>query len=458
MKASRSIVLGVLVASQAGFAAPPGSEVIAARTDALVENVLAKPGAVGFSVAVARGQEFILAKGYGLAEAEHRAPANADTLFRIGSITKQYTAAAIMWLVQDLQIELDDPITKFMPEYPTQGNTVTFRHLLNHTSGIKSYTSIPGFMEQRTSRDMPHEELLNVFQNEPFDFKPGEKWSYNNSGYYLLGVILEKITGQRYGDFLYERFFHKNGLRHTRYDSNSEIIANRAQGYRFINGTIANDQHMAVSIPFAAGGLIASAQDLVKWQMLLHQGRIVRDDAYQMMIKPGTLNSGEAFDYGFGLAIMQFEGRRMIAHGGGIFGFNSMLLYLPDDQIHVAVISNSEAASSEKLAFDIARAALGIEKPPVKDLSLTEAEMKLYLGQYKFQAIPLELRVFIEDGKLMSQATNQSKIRLLAQGEHEFRADFDNDVKLIFTVENGIAKSFMLHQGGAQLVADRMPD
>jgi CubicO group peptidase (beta-lactamase class C family) len=449
------LVVCLLALSQSLAAAPPSYEQIIAKTDSLVSDALKQPGAVGFSVAIARGDDVILGKGYGLAELEHKVPANESTMFRIGSITKQYTAAAIMWLVQDERLALDESITAYLADYPTQGNNITIRHLLNHTSGIRSYTSIPGFMNDRTAHEMTHDQLLDVFKNEPFDFKPGERWLYNNSGYYLLGVIIEKVVGQSYEDFLYERFFHKSGLRETRYDSSTEIIANRAQGYRIHDGKLANDQHAAMSIPGAAGGLIASARDLVKWSMLLHDRKIVRDDAYQQMIEPGTLNNGQKLDYGFGLAITQFEGKKMIAHGGGIFGFNSMLLYLPDDQVHVAVISNSEVASSEKLAMEIARAALGIEKPAVKDLALTEAQMKPYLGNYKFQAIPLELRVFIEDGKLMSQATNQPKIRLLPQGEHEFRADFDHDVKLVFTLENDQATSFMLHQGGAQLIATR---
>lgn len=434
---------------------PSDSEVVT-QVDALVAKALTQPGAVGFSVAIARGDQIILSKGYGLAEAEHDVVANADTLFRIGSITKQYTAAAIMKLIEQGKMTLDDDMTKYLPKYPTQGNTVTIRNLLNHTSGIQSYTEDDTFMERRTANELTHDEMLAEFQDDPFDFKPGEKQSYNNSAYYLLGMIIENVSGKTYADYLQDEFFTPLGLKHSRYDSSSEVIKNRAQGYAFRQGQLINDKPIAMSIPGAAGALLCSAGDLVKWQIALVGGEVVSVESFELMTTPTTLPNGETIDYGFGLAMEEYRDHPWIGHGGGIFGFNSMMKYFPEHRLHIAVISNSQAARSGALLDQIANIALGIPPEQVGDLPLTEEQMQRFVGSYQFDQIPLDTSIFIKEGKLMAQATNQDAFRLLYQGEGEFRADFDHDVKLIFTTDGDKAASFVLHQGGGRIQAKRI--
>ena len=453
-----SISLALVVASAQVVAQPPSDTELIRQVDELTSAALKQPGAVGFSVAVARGNTMIVAKGYGLAEVEHQVSADADTMFRIGSITKQYTAAAIMRLHEQGKLGLDDDMHEFLPDFPTQGNTVTIRHLLTHTSGIHSYTSDGEFMHKRTGLELTHDQLLAEFKDDPFDFAPGEKWAYNNSGYYLLGMIIEKISGKPYGEFVEDEFFTPLNLTRTRYDSTPQVIKNRAQGYRWENDNLLNDLSMAMSIPGGAGGLIASAQDMVRWQIALTSGQVVSAESFKQMCTPVTLSNGKTKDYGFGLVMKEHRGQPYIGHGGGIFGFNSMMSYFPNQQLHIAVVSNSQDASSGDLLNQIANVALGLPKEEIRDLELTAEQMHRYLGTYKLADIPLEAKVFARDGKLFAQATDQPEFRLMSQGEHEFRADFDPSVKLVFAPDGDLAPSFMLHQGGGKIMATRIPE
>src|SRR5678815_3594034 len=224
------------------MAEPPTDEALAAAVDKIAADALAKPGGAGLSVAVWRKDHFVVAKGYGLAEAEHETKADADTMFRIGSITKQFTAAAIMKLVEQGKVGLDESITKYLPTYNTQGRLITVRNLLTHTSGIKSYTEIAKLMREMPEHTFKDAELVALFQDEPLAFEPGSKFAYCNSGYYLLGMIVKEASGKDYCSFLQDEFFTPLKLDHTRCDSNERVVKNRAQGYRLVAGKLANDQ------------------------------------------------------------------------------------------------------------------------------------------------------------------------------------------------------------------------
>lgn len=328
------------------------------RIEELVTEALEQPGAVGLSVAVAIGDELVIAGGYGIAEVEHDVPANVDTMFRIGSVTKQFTSAAVMRLVERGDLELDQLITEYLPDFPTQGHEVTVLHLLTHTSGIKSYTGLGREWQRVVSLELDHQELLALFQDEPFDFAPGERFLYNNSGYYLLGMILEDVTEKSYADLLQTELVQRLGLKRTRYGSNTDLIKNRAQGYQMIDGELANDALIGMSQPGAAGALLSTAKDLVRWQQALVSGKVVSADSYEMMTTPFMLNDGSETKYGFGLGLGIMDGHPVVQHGGGIFGFNSMLAYYPEKMLSVAVISNSEGYSAGDLAARIARAVL----------------------------------------------------------------------------------------------------
>lgn len=436
---------------------PPDDGELIRRVGELAGRAVLDHGAVSFSVAVARGEKVLFAGAFGMADLEHEVAASSGTMFRIGSITKQFTAAAVMRLKDQGKLSLDDDILRFLPDYPTQGHTVTIRHLLTHTSGIGIYTT-PEFMQNRTSLELTPAQVLAEFKDDPFEFAPGEKWSYNNSAYYLLGLIIEKAAGKPYGQFLQDEFFGPLKLTCTRYDSTGEVIRNRAQGYRLEAGRLVNDQPFAMGIPGGAGGLISTAGDLVRWQMALAGGQVVSADSWKEMCTPVVLNGGEVRNYGLGLQLREYRGRKRIGHGGGIAGFNSMLSFFPEQELHIAVISGSEDASASDLADAIAFSALGLVEEEILDLELSADAMRCYAGRYRLEDGSLDAAVFVRDGKLFLQATGQPEFRLKAQGNHEFRADFDTDVKLVFAAGDEPAPSFILHQGGSKIAAKRIPD
>ena len=351
MIALSSLALAALPALQ--------TQALDARIDALVQETLRRPGAVAVSVAVARGGEVLYSKAHGSADLEFVVAADEETMFRIGSVTKQFTAAAILVLQERGKLSVDDPLTRFLPDYPTNGHEITLRHLLTHTSGVPSYTEFGPEWERLVARELPDAELVALWKERPLDFAPGENWHYSNSGYYLLGMVIAKVSGKSYADFLRETFFEPLGLTRTRYDSNGEVIPNRAQGYGWEDGRSWNDRLIGMSQPGAAGALISTAGDLVRWQQALVSGRVLKPESLEEMTLPYMLLNGRETDYGMGLMLRERAGRRCVWHGGGIFGFNSILLYFPDTQLHVAVISNSEGLSAEALGMALAELVLG---------------------------------------------------------------------------------------------------
>lgn len=445
-------LLAALLPAQSG-AAPPAQ--LVERIDAAVQPHLAHPSAVGLAVGVARGGEVVLEKGYGRAELEFDQPAGPATMFRIGSVTKQFTAALVMRSVERGQVALDDPLSKFVPEseFPTGGRAVTIRQLLNHTSGIPSYTDLGDVWQKTIPLELSHAELLALVAGRPFDFEPGTQFRYNNTGYYLLGMVLERVHGKPYARILQEELCTPLGLARTRYDSNSDLIRDRAQGYQTKDGALANDEPIGLSQPGAAGALLSTGGDLVRWSTALTAGKVVKPESYALMVTPTRLPDGSDTGYGFGLMVGEVLGRRCVQHGGGINGFASVLVWFPEDDLHVAVISNSERLSPQRVAKDIVRAVLGIEKAQAKDLPVDAATAQRVAGAYRIEQLDMQLEVRAADGKVTVQAEGQGAFRALWQGEGEFRAEFDTDVRLVFAADG---KSFTLHQGGGVFVAKRV--
>jgi len=316
---------------------------------------------VGLSVAVAKDDVVVFARGYGLAEAEHGVAADEDTMFRIGSITKQFTAAAVCRLVERFELDLDENLDTYDVAFPVQGRSVTLRHLLTHTSGIPSYTDFEAW--RRTGPlELTHEELLGQVRDKPFQFEPGTAFNYNNTGYYLLGVVLERVTGDTYSDHLHGTLFGPLGLARTRYDSNADLIPNRAQGYRMVDGRLANDEPIGLSQPGAAGALASTARDLVAWDVALRTGKVVEPATYAEMTTPYMLANATEVPYGLGLFLNDRNGARCVSHGGGIHGFNSILAHYPDAGISIAVLSNCENFSAEAVEASLAALLLAGEK------------------------------------------------------------------------------------------------
>ena len=274
------------------------------------------------SVLVAQDGKVLLDKGYGSANLEWDIPDSPHTKFRLGSLTKQFTATAILLLEERGKLRTDDLVTKYLPDAPTGWAKITIANLLTHTSGIPNFTSFPDYSTSEATPTTP-EQLVARFRDKPLNFQPGEKWEYSNSGYVLLGYLLEKISGQRYQDFVRDNLFAPLGMTESGYDSHAAIIPHRASGYApGANGPV-NAGYIDMSIPFSAGALYSTTEDLLRWEQGLFGGKVLRAESLKKMTTPFKN------DYGYGLAVRTAHGYTVIEHGGGIEGFNTQLAYDP---------------------------------------------------------------------------------------------------------------------------------
>jgi CubicO group peptidase (beta-lactamase class C family) len=411
------------------------------KIDAIVEEAMTRDQIVGTSIGIQKDGELILAKGYGFADLENRVEATEHTVYRLGSVTKQFTAAAIMILVEQGKIQLDDDLTKYLPDYPTEGHRIIIERLLNHTSGIKGYTEMGEKFWGKARLDLSHEEMIDLFSREPFEFVPGERYQYSNSAYYLLGVIIEKVSGMRYADFLTENIFEPLGLSETYYLYNSPIIENRAEGYEVRKGKVVNDDPLSMRLPFSAGALGSSVMDMLRWQTALEEHRLISAESYQKMKSAGTLNDGTVSTYGYGLDIGSMEGRVKVSHGGGINGFRAQLSHYPEEDLAVVVLCNVGTASPDSLESRITRAVLGIPEKVVRVVELSEEDLAVYAGTYDFGRNPV--RFSIEDGALSVMG-----LRLRPIGNHVFLPTTDDYLEIIFTVEDGKAFAVRMEREG----------
>jgi D-alanyl-D-alanine carboxypeptidase len=323
---------------------------VSARIDQFVKSEMQARRIPGVSLAVARNGKIELLKSYGMANLEHNVPVKPETVFQSGSMGKQFTAAAVMLLVQDGKLSLSDKIATHLPNLSPSWKDITVRHLLTHTAGLGDY---PPEIELR--RDYTEEQLLAAFQKTPLAFAPGEKWDYSNIGYATLGMLIRKITGKFYGDFLRERIFQPLGMTSARVISESDIIPNRAAGYRVVAGEIKNQEWVSPSMNTTAdGSLNLSILDLVKWDAALYTDSPLKQSTLAQIWEPVRLNSGASKGYGFGWFTDNFHNRRVVFHGGAWQGFKSCIIRFPDDKLTVIVLANSWNTREFKLARGVA--------------------------------------------------------------------------------------------------------
>ncbi|MCK5003962.1 MAG: serine hydrolase [Candidatus Aminicenantes bacterium] len=363
----------------------------------------------GAAVLAVKNGKVILRKGYGMADMELNVPMRTEMVFRIGSITKQFTSVGIMMLVEEGKVKLEDLITVYLPEYPLKGKKVTVRHLLNHTSGIKSYTSMPEFGKiMRT--DIEVEKLIDVFKEQPFDFEPGEKYLYNNSGYILLGAIIEKVSGLKYADFIKTRIFDKAGMNSSIYGEAAAIIKNRAKGYGRNDKGVVNSSYLSMTLPYAAGSLLSTVDDLYKWNRSLSTGKLISKKSLKKVYKRTSLNNGEEISYAFGFMNIDFHGYTQIHHGGGINGFITHEVYIPEEEIFVTVLTNSTGnkISPQFVSQWITTLLLGKSYSEDAGRILTEKELNEYVGIYEISKDD-ERSVTREGNKLFTQRTGSIK-------------------------------------------------
>ena len=380
---------------------------LVATIDSIATGPIEDGKIAGASVAVVKGRDTIALKAYGHADLEYRVPTPDRAIYEIGSVTKQFTAAALLQLAEQGRVDLDAEIREYLPDFPTQGNTITVRRLLDHTSGIRGYTEIPE-VSLIFPRKLPRDSLVALFAAKPFDFPTGEHMIYNNSAYFLAGLIIEHASGQTYESYVEDHLFEVAGMPDSRYCSESEVYERRAHGYDTGPDGLVRKGYLVHLWPFAAGSLCSTASDLVAWNRALHGGDILNAESYQELITPGVLTDGTRLRYAKGLAVSDVVGRRAIHHGGGIPGFLSQSTYFPDDDLIVVVLLNTAGpVDPGQMAEEIAEAVLG-EAP--KEGGRYSGDLSGFVGSYHGPArgSPVEVSVSIDDGALSAVVRPES--------------------------------------------------
>jgi CubicO group peptidase (beta-lactamase class C family) len=331
------------------------------QVDRVVEQQRTLQRIPGLSLAVCRDGKLVKATGYGLANVELDVPVTPETIFQTGSVGKQFTAMAVMMLVEEGKIGLDDKITKYLPESPAIWKGVTVRQLLTHTSGIADYggeeeTMGKGVINFR--KDYTEEELIEAFSKMPMDFRPGTKWSYSNTGYVLLGVIIHRASGEFYGDFLQQRVFKPLGMNATRIISEADIVPQRSSGYRLVEGELKNQEWVSPSLNTTAdGALYTNVLDLAKWDAALYERKLVKPSSYEAIWRPARLNDGEMVPYGFGWDLQEKDGHPAVSHDGAWQGFTMNITRFLDPHLTIIVMTNLDENNSkpEKIADEVAK-------------------------------------------------------------------------------------------------------
>jgi CubicO group peptidase (beta-lactamase class C family) len=332
------------------------------EVDHAVNHIMQQYKMPGAAIAVMREGKIVRAQGYGLANVELNVPVHPETIFQSGSMGKEFTATAIMMLVEEGKIALDDKITRYFPDSPATWNDITIRRLLTHTSGIKNYSQ----HDINFRLDYSEDDLLKKAQSFPLDFTPGDKWSYSNTGYVVLGVLIHKVTGEFYGDFLQERIFHPLGMTSTRIMSEADIIPNRSSGYRLVKGQLKNQEYVSPTLNTTAdGSLYFTVLDLAKWDAALYTEKLLKRSSLDQMWTPVQLNNGKTYDYGFGWFLNQIRGHKIIEHGGAWQGFTTHISRYVDDKLTVVTLSNLDSAHShaEEMAHVVAGTYIADLKP-----------------------------------------------------------------------------------------------
>jgi D-alanyl-D-alanine carboxypeptidase len=399
-------------------AAPASTAPLMQALDSLMRATFPadQPGA---AVIVTRNGETLLRGGYGMADLELGVAIRPDHVFRIGSVTKQFTGVAILMLEQEGRLSLSDPLTRFFPDYPTGGQHVTVEHLLGHTSGIRSYTEMESWAETRR-QDLGVEELIAMFRDEPFDFAPGESWRYNNSGYILLGAIVEQLSGMPYGEFVEKRIFAPLGMTRSHYGEHERVLANRIPGYSRRGDGWVNADFLSMTHPYAAGSLLSSVDDLARWNAAIQRGELLDAERWRRAFQPVLLNDGRSTSYGAGFMTGWLGPYTTIEHGGGINGFISQALSVPEAGVFVAVLTNADGPLGDPTALSLQLADMvlgGVRDAPA--VAVTPQRLSQYVGVYRI-APDATRTITYEDGVLYSQRSGGSRLELRPIGEDLF--------------------------------------
>lgn len=428
--------------------------------DSLARDFITRDQAPSVAIAVLRGNDTISIAAFGKADLELDVAATPQSVYRIGSVTKQFTSSAVMQLVEQGKVKLDDSIGVHLPGLPTAWRRVTVFQLLNHTSGIPSYTGLGEVWRKRWAEEMTPDTIIAMVVDKPMDFPPGTKWNYNNTGYILLGMLIEKVTGHTWGEEIASRFAGPLELADTRNCLNDPLVARRVPGYVQDSGKWGNAPYLAMTQPYAAGAICSTVGDIARWNRALHTGKVVSTASYERMTTPvGAADLAEPH-YGFGLIRDTIAGRDLITHGGGIHGFVSANSWLPSAGLSVTVLTNGGANPPGPLMQQIIRASIGapLVLPPAA-APLAAAVRDSYVAVYELMLPPgaRDFTIAAAGDGLTAQLAGQGPIPLNYLGNHTFGADFDPSLRIIFTVESGRTTKLTLRQGDGVFEAIRRP-
>jgi len=378
--------------------------------------------APGIAILVSKEGNVVYERGFGYADIKGKKIVIPKTKFRIGSVTKQFTAAAILKLQENKLLSVNDKLSKYIPDFP-RGDEVTIHHLLTHTSGIHSYTNKPEFINKVT-KTISEDSLIYSFKNDPYDFNPGENYMYNNSGYFLLGYIIGKVSGKPYGEYLKQTFFDPLQMKNTGVHFAGIKLEDEAHGYASNNGKYDDAINWDMSWAGAAGALYSTLRDLDKWNTALHSGKVISENSLKAALTTVALNNGDkpAMNYGYGLMMGKYRGTDNIQHGGGLHGFVSQLVYYPKQKLSIVMFSNSMDPEGNFDPNKIAEAFAWTEMEKQISNTITTVPpetLKLYTGRYDFMNGNV-MRVTVENNKLYTQLTGQPKYEIFSSSENEF--------------------------------------
>jgi len=419
------------------------------------------------TVLIAKGNHSPIVRSYGLANHEHQVTNTPTTKFRIGSVTKQFTAVAILQLQEEGSVDLQAPISEYLPEYP-EGDRITIHHLLTHTAGIPEYLNpevFPDLLEwMRQSSTL--NQLVDRFKALPLEFEPGEKFSYSNSGYVLLTQIIEAVSDQSYADYLQTNIFDPLAMNNTGYELPQTVILNLAQGYVSIgDGAYMQATPLDMSLPQGAGGLYSTTADLATWTQWLHSEQansaVLSAAAKETLMQPVVPMEAEVSPdtfYGYGLVVDTQFGRQRIHHAGGISGFASSVAHYPAEALTITVLSNSETTASSRIAEDLAAIAFNQPYEIPKQLEAIDIDPAIYdqyIGDY--QLLPnMQLTIRVEEDMLMAQATGQDAFILSPASEKVFFAQVADITVTFLSDETGDTEGLELQQAGQTLFAPKI--
>ncbi|HEU0027637.1 MAG TPA: serine hydrolase domain-containing protein [Ktedonobacterales bacterium] len=390
------------------------------------------PDGPGAAVAVIQGGQVIHSAGYGMASLEWSQPVGPDTVFGIGSTTKPFTATAIMLLERDGLLATAAPITDYLPDYDTHGATITLTHLLTHTSGIPNFITRPGFWERVAPLDHDHLQLRALFEPLPLDFAPGERYRYSNSGYCLLGMVIERVAGMPYADFVRERIFEPLGMASSGYLSRNRVIPRLAMGYEMEWRIAGFRPHVSETLVYSAGAIHSTVEDLARWDAALRDARLLDRETLARMERPLTLNDARHEGYGLGWGLSRFRGRPVVRHAGSVPGYSAFLGRFVEDDLTIIILSNWGLFDAARLlARPIAGLLLDLPEPPMPEHtpSIEASALARMAGSYA-NGIGDVVEFTVDGGRL--SASGELTADLIPISDTAFRAAHDADITVSF--------------------------